>query len=181
MHPDDVEDVEVIEDIKEYKRSLRVFKYFEDQEKLALEEEYEEVVAAWRRQGAGRRKPNHEQVEEANLLHRPLVFSQIRRIPTRHSQCTKPCGLCRTPVAAPAGVIGVDALVPIIRKIDIDEDDEDADDGQIQMRNCTAKPKGRVSTRSADLTLKVQMTRSQLRELQHSLTFVDEYAAGLLT
>jgi hypothetical protein len=175
-----VPDFEVTEDIKAYRRSLRVFKDFEDQEKLALEEEYEEVVEAWRRRGGGRRKPNHEKVEEANLAHRPLVFSQHRRIPARHSQCTQPCGLCHAAPPPPP----LESLVPGMRRIDIDIDDcrpttHRSTTTTISTKQQQSAP-ARVSTRSADVTLKVQWTRRHLGELQHSLTFVDEYAAGWL-
>jgi len=183
-YADDVPDLEVIEDIKEYKRSLRIFKYFEDQEKLALEEEYEAIVDAMRR-SRGKPKPNHEQLEEAKLAKRPVVFSKQKRLPSRHSKCPdqKQCGFCagNSPTAEEqkaAAARVYDAPIPGIRKIDLDDDTDDEDDDNNKNESSSSSKKRRTSTRSADLMQRVQATRRALRELQNALAFVEEYIAG---
>ena len=184
-YADDVPDLEVIEDIKEYKRSLRIFKYFEDQEKLALEEEYEAIVDAMLR-SRGKPKPNHEQLEEAKLAKRPVVFSKQKRLPSRHSKCPdqKRCGFCggNSPTAEEQKAAAAriyDAPIPSIRKIDLDDDtdDEDCSNNKKKEESSPSK-KRRTSTRSADLMQRVQATRRALRELQNALAFVEEYIAG---
>lgn len=179
---DDIEDLEVVADLQEYKRSLRSFSVYEDREKLALVHEKQEDMEAMLRRAGKRSKHNtcnHEQLETAKLIKRPMVFSHRVRMISRNNTCSQGphCRLCGDNAEKQAIGPTYHALIPHIRQIDIDIDsDVDAD-------SCTesSKPKRRRTRLPKHVVAPVDTAKATLMalaELKHSIAFIEEYTSS---